>query len=64
MNINKMNENIIFGIDLGTTNSCCSVWINKSLHVIKEKVNGELYSLIPSVAYIDDNQIISEEYQR
>lgn len=58
MNINKMNENIIFGIDLGTTNSCCSVWINKSLHVIKEKVNGELYSLIPSVAYIDDNQII------
>ena len=58
MNINKMNTNIIFGIDLGTTNSCCSVWINKSLHVVKEKVNGQIYSLIPSVAYIDENQII------
>ena len=58
MNISKMNSNIIFGIDLGTTNSCCSVWINKTLHVIKEKINNKDYSLIPSVAYIDDDQII------
>ena len=58
MNISKMNSNIIFGIDLGTTNSCCSVWINKTLHVIKEKINGKSYSLIPSVAYINDDQII------
>merc|ERR1711968_69010 len=58
MNINKMNSNIIFGIDLGTTNSCCSFWMNKTLHVIKEKSQGIDYSLIPSLAYIDENQLI------
>ena len=58
MNINKMNSNIIFGIDLGTTNSCCSFWMNKTLHVIKEKSKGIDYSLIPSLAYIDENQLI------
>lgn len=49
----NVKENVI-GIDLGTTNSVVSVFINGKIEVLK--INN--HSLIPSVVAILDNQII------
>ena len=44
--IDDIDNNIIFGIDLGTTNSCISYWKNNSLVIIPDE-NGN--KIIPSI---------------
>ena len=57
-NINKIeqNEKIVFGIDLGTTNSCISYWKNNSLIIIPDEYGNKT---IPSiVAYTNKSKYV------
>lgn len=47
--------NNIYGIDLGTTNCCISLWENGSYIIIRDKYG---YSTIPSIIGICNNEII------
>ncbi len=58
INIKDMNE-IVIGIDLGTTNSCCSIWRNKKLEIICDSENNKV---IPSKIYLDsDKSLVGNE---
>lgn len=55
-------EEIVLGIDLGTTNSCVSIWRNNKLEVITDK-NGE--RTIPSiVSFTNFNKYIGREAKK
>lgn len=53
-NIKDMND-IVIGIDLGTTNSCCSIWRNKKLEIICDSNKNKI---IPSVVYLDQEKTL------
>ena len=42
----NLNDNIIVGIDLGTTNSCIAIWRNKKLEIITDEYGNKT---VPSV---------------
>ena len=48
-------KNIIIGIDLGTSNSCCSYWDDDHYVMIPDE-NGNF--LFPSIITFDDNDNI------
>lgn len=55
----KLDDDIIIGIDLGTTNSCVSIWRNKNLEIIPDE-NGN--RTIPSiVSFTAKNRYIGVE---
>ena len=59
---NCPKENIILGIDLGTTNSCVSIWRNNNLEIIPDE-NGN--NTIPSyVAFTKTNRYIGQEAKK
>ena len=58
---NEENEdnNIVFGIDLGTTNSCISYWKNNKLEIIPDEYGNKT---IPSyVAYTNVSKYIGND---
>ena len=57
------NDNICFGIDFGTTNSCISFWYENNPIIIKDIDDSEI---IPTVIEITDNKKIigQEAYKR
>lgn len=55
----KFNNNIVIGIDLGTTNTCVSIWRNGNLEVIPDEFGNRT---IPSyVAYTNKSRYIGYE---
>ncbi len=55
----QTKENIILGIDLGTTNSCVSIWRNNNLEIIPDE-NGN--NTIPSyVAFTKTSRYVGQE---
>ncbi len=47
----------IIGIDLGTTNSCCAMFINNKLEIIPDPSTGK--GIIPSVVcYMENNEVL------
>lgn len=55
----KNKDNYIYGIDLGTTNSCISIWRNNRIEIIPDE-NGR--TTIPSVvAYTNISQYIGHD---
>jgi heat shock 70kDa protein 1/2/6/8 len=57
-----MEEEIIIGIDLGTTNSCVSIWKDNRLVIIPDEYG---YNTIPSVVAFTNNDIyIGREAQK
>ena len=58
-----MNEEIVVGIDLGTTNSCVAVMINDQVVVIPDEQGRRIQSSI--VSFMDDGSlVIGNEAQR
>jgi L1 cell adhesion molecule like protein len=52
----KINDDIIIGIDLGTCNSCCSIWRNNSAEIIVDEYGNRT---IPSiVVFSSKNEMI------
>ena len=39
------NEDIVMGIDLGTTNSCVAIWKNKQLEIRQKKSISNIIQL-------------------
>src|SRR3989304_6754504 len=61
-NRDKKHEDIIIGIDLGTTNSCVAIWRNKNLEVIPDTYGNRT---IPSiVAFSHKSRYIGKEAKR
>jgi heat shock 70kDa protein 1/2/6/8 len=55
----ETNEEIIIGIDLGTTNSCVSVWRNGNLEIIPDEYG---HKTVPScVAYTKNNRYVGND---
>ena len=56
---NSNDQNIIIGIDLGTTNSVISVWKNNKYEIITDKMGNKL---IPSIiSFYDDVKLYGNE---
>lgn len=53
--IKQENEDIVIGIDLGTSNSCCSIWKNNKPIMIPDE-NGKF--IFPSIIAFDANDNI------
>jgi molecular chaperone DnaK (HSP70) len=53
--IKEDKEDIIIGIDLGTCNSCCSIWRNNKYEIIKDESNNNTF---PSIIVFDKNDNI------
>lgn len=49
-------EDLIIGIDLGTTNSVCAIWENKDLNIIKDRLGNKT---IPSVIAFTEKGMLS-----
>jgi heat shock 70kDa protein 1/2/6/8 len=56
MNNNKDMNEIVVGIDLGTTNTCCAIWRNKKIEIIHD-INTTK-KIIPSIVYLDSNNYL------
>jgi len=58
----KLEEEIIVGIDLGTTNSCVGIWRKKNLEIIPDKYGNRT---IPSVvAFTQKSRYIGKEAKK
>ena len=58
-NLEKENSNIIIGIDLGTTNTCASIWRNNNLEIIPDEYGNRT---IPSfVAFTHKSRYIGND---
>ena len=58
----KSNDNIIIGIDLGTTNSCVSIWKNGNIEIIPDEYGNRT---IPSiVSYSNITKYVGNEAKR
>jgi L1 cell adhesion molecule like protein len=56
---NTTDDNIIIGIDLGTTNSCVGIWRNKNLFIIPDEFGNKS---IPSyVAYTNKSRYVGRD---
>jgi heat shock 70kDa protein 1/2/6/8 len=55
MKNSKTMKEIVVGIDLGTTNSCCALWKNKRIEIITDHGNNKL---IPSIVYLNKNELL------
>jgi len=55
----SINENLIIGIDLGTTNSCAAIWRNNNLEIIPDEYGNRT---VPSyVAYTNITRYIGHD---
>ena len=58
MNNSKDMNEVVVGIDLGTTNSCCAIWKNKKIEIISDQQK----KIIPSIVYLDKkNYLVGNE---
>ena len=51
-----MNQNVVVGIDLGTTNSCVAVMIDQKIHVIADENNKRIQASV--VAFLEDESVL------
>ena len=55
----RKDDEIVLGIDLGTSNSCCAVWMNGNVEIVRDEYNNRT---IPSViALTQVNRYIGHE---
>lgn len=60
--LDKENEDIVVGIDLGTTNSCVAIWRRKNLEIIPDKLGNRT---IPSVvAFTERSRYIGRDAKK